>query len=363
MTRPSSPDHGEWDALAVGWALSALDPKDQDRFAAHLSGCARCVSTVREALHTIADLAYVLPQETPPRRLRRRIMDAAAAEPRDAPRADPHDDLATGPFDLAGRDAGDHAGYGPEPGRDADGRHADGAHPGRDDDGQPTNGAGPAWDADGRLGNGARPARDADAGRRIPNGGPTGRDVSARAGGRGEERDGDPAAVVPIRSRRRLGTAAIAAMLALIVALVAWNVKLHSDQDQLRDVVAQRDELVARLTEAGPARISIIRGPEGTGGRSATVVVKQGRIGLITETLPPQSSDRTYWLWSLRDRRDPSPVPLANFAVPESRLSACNIEPPAGVDPDRAFAISSEPASVPPTTPTHVVAYGATTDG
>jgi hypothetical protein len=343
MTRPSDADHGEWDSLAVGWALSALDPKDQDRFSEHLSGCARCIATVREALHTVADLAYALPEETPPRRLRRRIMQAAAAEPR----VDPHDGLATGPFDVADRGADSHAADGPRPDRDAAGHAAAGVPAGRE--------------AAGRPADGARPARDAD--HPTPDGGPTGRTASGQAGGPGEGRDVDPAAVVPIRSRRRIGPAAIAAMLALIVALVAWNVKLHSDQDQLRNAVAERDELVTRLTEAGPARIAIIRGPAGTGDRSATVVVKQGRIGLVTETLPPQPSDRTYWLWSLRDRRDPNPVPLANFAVPESRLSACNIEPPPGVDPDRAFAISTEPASVRPTTPTDVVAYGSTTDG
>ena len=44
MTAPddSRREHEEWDALAVGWVLSALDPDDEARFADHLPGCDRC---------------------------------------------------------------------------------------------------------------------------------------------------------------------------------------------------------------------------------------------------------------------------------------------------------------------------------
>ena len=59
-------DHGEWDALAVGWALSALEPGDEARFAVHLPTCERCTETVRESLRTVADLAYAVPDEAPP---------------------------------------------------------------------------------------------------------------------------------------------------------------------------------------------------------------------------------------------------------------------------------------------------------
>ena len=87
MSEPSDPreqlgEHGEWDALAVGWALSALDPEDEERFAEHLPGCARCTATVRESLYTVADLAYALPDEAPPASLKSRLMAAVAAEPR-----------------------------------------------------------------------------------------------------------------------------------------------------------------------------------------------------------------------------------------------------------------------------------------
>jgi hypothetical protein len=78
-------DHEDWDALAVGWAMSALDREDEERFAAHLPGCARCTATVRESLYTVADLAYALPDEAPPASMKARLMAAVAAEPRRSP--------------------------------------------------------------------------------------------------------------------------------------------------------------------------------------------------------------------------------------------------------------------------------------
>ena len=298
MTGPAvDRGHGEWDALAVGWAMTALDPEDGRRFAGHLPTCGRCIATVRDALHTVSDLAYALPPEPPPERLRQRILDVAAAEPRcERPAAPEAEERPVS--------AGQPASAGQQP-------------------------------------------------------------VSIGARGRAEDAD-DPGvggAVVPLASRRRwVQRAAVAAAVALLAALGAWNVQLRSDQDRLRDVVAQRDALVARLTEAGPARLAIIRDP-GTGERRATVVVKDGRVGLITETLPPDSGDRTYWLWSVRGEGDPDPVPLAGFTVPETRFSACNIEPPAGVDVTRAFAISAEPGLDRPRKPTLVVASGSISPG
>ena len=85
-------EHTEWDALAVGWALSALDAADEDRFAGHLPDCARCTATVRESLYTVSDLAYGMPEAEPPASLKIGLMAAVRAEPRrpaDAPAAEP----------------------------------------------------------------------------------------------------------------------------------------------------------------------------------------------------------------------------------------------------------------------------------
>ena len=151
--------------------------------------------------------------------------------------------------------------------------------------------------------------------------------------------------------------------MALIAALGVWNVQLRSEQDDLQRIVAERDELVARLTEVGPARIAVIERRGGQGPRYATVVVKDSQIRVITETLPPQPGEITYWLWGLRSLDDSSPVPLAGFKVPETLFSACNIEPPTGGEEIRAFAISAEPGPERPIEPTDVVGRGEAITG
>src|SRR5262249_23934697 len=90
-------EHGEGDALAVGWALSAPDPEDEARCAEHLPGCTRCTATVRESLYTVADMAYALPDEAPPASLKARIMAAVAAEPRTPGAAEPRTPGTTEP--------------------------------------------------------------------------------------------------------------------------------------------------------------------------------------------------------------------------------------------------------------------------
>jgi len=82
-------DHEAFDELAVGWALKALEPDDESRFARHLHECSRCNQTVREAQEMTAAMAMAVPMEQPSSALRARIMAAAAATPRDAEVAPP----------------------------------------------------------------------------------------------------------------------------------------------------------------------------------------------------------------------------------------------------------------------------------
>ena len=85
-------EHGEWDALAVAYALSALEPDEEARFVPHLATCPQCAETVREATRTVGDLAYAVPDEEPPPALKQRLMMAVAQAPREAvspPRSEP----------------------------------------------------------------------------------------------------------------------------------------------------------------------------------------------------------------------------------------------------------------------------------
>jgi hypothetical protein len=71
---------GAHDALAVGWALHTLDHEEEADFAAHLETCPTCRQTVDETLETLGERAEAVVPVSPPRHLRRRLLDAVAAE-------------------------------------------------------------------------------------------------------------------------------------------------------------------------------------------------------------------------------------------------------------------------------------------
>lgn len=76
--------HEEYDELAVGWALGALEPDDESRFTRHVENCERCRQTVDDAHDVSAALALALPAEQPSAALRERLLAAVSAEPRAA---------------------------------------------------------------------------------------------------------------------------------------------------------------------------------------------------------------------------------------------------------------------------------------
>lgn len=68
MSGPS-PDlrHDEWAALAVGYAMDALEPEDEQALLAHLPGCEVCAGVVADTRMVMGHLAYaVAPAEPPP---------------------------------------------------------------------------------------------------------------------------------------------------------------------------------------------------------------------------------------------------------------------------------------------------------
>jgi anti-sigma-K factor RskA len=66
--------HVEWDELAVGWALRALEPDDEDRFSVHLSGCQRCRVSVQDSGRVLAAVVEQLPLQSPSPELRSRLL-------------------------------------------------------------------------------------------------------------------------------------------------------------------------------------------------------------------------------------------------------------------------------------------------
>ena len=334
-------EHGEWDALAVGWALSALDSRDEELFAAHLPGCARCMATVRESLNTVVDLAYALPDEAPPASMKTRLMAAVAAEPRTAVPS------------LASPDTQEEWPLGePHPGT-----------PGYDVDWfaqhQPPaeNGQMPV----------ARPEPVVPAAIRPPVPVPVRPEIRRDVGGRhaAPGSRSDDGVVVPMVSRRRRFTTSIAAAaaVALIAVLGVWNFQLRSDQNNLQQIVAQREAAIQQLTANEPARVAALTNPKKpTEPRRATLVVRGNQVEIIVESLGATPADQTYWLWTLNCdgglANASNLKPVRGFTVSQSAFSVRDIGSDPGAATANCFAISLEPGTATPSTPTVVQAAG-----
>jgi anti-sigma factor RsiW len=98
--RESAPDpHAPFEELAVGHALSALEPDEQERFSAHLTSCTRCERAVVEHSQTLAQLAYAAPPVEPPASLLEGIRAGVRGDERREPGAPPA--FVPPPADLA----------------------------------------------------------------------------------------------------------------------------------------------------------------------------------------------------------------------------------------------------------------------
>jgi anti-sigma-K factor RskA len=74
--------HSEFEELAAGYVLGALEPDDEHVFQQHLGGCPACEANVRELEAVVGELAYTVPPVDPPETLwagiRREIRPEAA---------------------------------------------------------------------------------------------------------------------------------------------------------------------------------------------------------------------------------------------------------------------------------------------
>ena len=78
--------HTDFEQLAAGYVLGALEPADENAFERHLEGCESCEATVRELEAVVGKLAYLATPVEPPPALRASIRRevAATARPRGA---------------------------------------------------------------------------------------------------------------------------------------------------------------------------------------------------------------------------------------------------------------------------------------
>jgi hypothetical protein len=65
--------HAEYEQLAAGYVLGALEPDDEHLFRRHLDGCVICEASVRDLEEVAGALAYAAPPVEPPATLRASI--------------------------------------------------------------------------------------------------------------------------------------------------------------------------------------------------------------------------------------------------------------------------------------------------
>jgi anti-sigma-K factor RskA len=66
-------NHSDYEQLAAGFALGALEPDDEQALQHHLEGCPTCRVSMREHDELVASLAYAAPRVDPPAALRAAI--------------------------------------------------------------------------------------------------------------------------------------------------------------------------------------------------------------------------------------------------------------------------------------------------
>ncbi|WP_369137773.1 anti-sigma factor domain-containing protein [Modestobacter versicolor] len=276
--------HRDWDELAVGWALHALEPEDEARFTDHLTSCARCARTAAETTEVMAAMAADLPPAEPSEGLRERLRAAVEQteqlppapprrEPAAAPARPPAAPPAEGGFDLRR----------PSPVRTPDDR--------------------PAW-------------------------------------------------------RRVLPTALVAAGVAAVLSLGAWNVVLSGDRDAAEAAAAEQSRVLDALLQPGRAAVA----PVLDDGRTvATVVAREGGVQVVSEGLPVNDDDtETYVVWGVPDGGDPEALGTFDVVTPQMDLRTVG-SAETGVDDYAVYAISIEPGRQAPSSPTDIIGQGEVT--
>ncbi|MFQ1001136.1 anti-sigma factor domain-containing protein [Modestobacter sp. SSW1-42] len=176
---------------------------------------------------------------------------------------------------------------------------------------------------------------------------------------------GNVRAPLPIRDvdprpgwRRVLPTALVAAAVAAVLALGAWNVVVTSDRDAARAEAAEQSRVIDLLLQPGRAAIAPLT--EEDGQQVASVVARDGQVQVLAEGLPVNdASARTYVVWGIRDG---SPVAIGTFDVASPQMDLRTVRSAAtGLDDYSTYAISIEPGRQAPTTPSEIVATGQVT--
>ncbi len=286
--------HEEYDQLAVGWAVKALEPDDEARFARHLTECVRCTDTVQDAQELCGELALSLRPEEPPAGLRARILAAAASEPR----------LVTEPASQTAVASG--VGH--------------------------------------RRRTGSTAGRGPGRGGKAPVG-PGGQRGGLLAAGR-----------LSRRSTMLARAMAMVGALALIVGLGVWNVELRSEATSSQTVAAAQAQVIGQLNDGGIYRVAPLQNSDGSS--VGMVVVHDGAAKVMSAGLPINDHDtQTLVLWGLRPSLAPVPLGTFDVVQPSLDVRTVS-STSTGLDQYQGYAVSVESGRSAPTRPTELVATG-----
>jgi hypothetical protein len=157
--------------------------------------------------------------------------------------------------------------------------------------------------------------------------------------------------------RRVLPTALVAAVVAAVLSLGAWNVVVTSDRDAARATAAEESRILDELLAPGRAALAPVRAD---GRTVATVVARDDKVQVVTTGLPVNDShDHTYVVWGMRDGL---PEPLGTFDVVSPQTDLRTVGSSAtGLDDYSTYAISLEPGREAPSFPTDVIGQGEVT--
>ncbi len=172
----------------------------------------------------------------------------------------------------------------------------------------------------------------------------------------------DPGPVVPaaLPSPRRPHVpvlALVAAAVAAVLGLGAWNIGLNSQRQELQETVADQRAVVDALLDPG----RVVLDPLGEDGRPvATVVARGSEVQVLTHGLAVnEAATTTYVVWGVGDD---GAKPLGTFDVERSQIELRTVGSGlTGLDDVEQYAISLEPGQEAPSTPTEVVATGQVT--
>jgi hypothetical protein len=176
---------------------------------------------------------------------------------------------------------------------------------------------------------------------------------------------GNLRAPLPVRAvdprpawRRVLPTALVAAAVAAVLSLGAWNVAVTGDRDAARATAAEQSEMLDALLRPGRAAVApVTQGDETV----ATVVAREDQVQVVADGLAVNDDNaQTYVVWGMPEGGAPTPLGTFDVVTPQMDLRTVGSSE-TGLDGYPRYAISLEPGREAPSFPTDIIGQGEVT--